>query len=451
MLNRFYNKRIAMFIIFMLVLSVSTSCNVSVRKRARNINNNNKADIVEEVQTYTMTGVVTNIDLDLQQVTLRELDSDIDTILDYNATADITNKFGQSIAGDELEPGQIMEVVYDTQKLNIITMSVPDDVWEYQNVDKFAFDGDEKALNVAGRKYQYNDLTYFSTLDKKIQMMEINNHDTITIRGIGIKVYSVTRTLGHGYIRLANYAPFLGGMVSVGDKIILSVTENMLITAAVGSYRVMLSNGRTNAVKNVIVKDGAEVTLDFSEYREEVKNVGNITFNIEPYGADLYINGTSVDYNSPVALNYGEYKISVELTGYTSYNGILDVEKPESEVNIDLIDENASVDGVSNATGKPKSSASPTPSTSASNNNNNISTKKIDSNHSITVQTPEGVEVYLDNVYKGLAPCTFTKVIGSQTVTLSKPGYVTKSYSIDILDDSKNITLDFSELVKNSG
>ena len=130
MLNRFYNKRIAMFIIFMLVLSVSTSCNVSVRKRARNINNNNKADIVEEVQTYTMTGVVTNIDLDLQQVTLRELDSDIDTILDYNATADITNKFGQSIAGDELEPGQIMEVVYDTQKLNIITMSVPDDVWE---------------------------------------------------------------------------------------------------------------------------------------------------------------------------------------------------------------------------------------------------------------------------------------------------------------------------------
>lgn len=449
MLNRFNGKKIAVFIIFMLVLSVSTSCNVSVRKRARNSNNNTKAGTVEEVQTYTMTGVVTNIDLDLQQVTIREIDSDVDTILDYNATADITNKFGKSITGDDLESGQIMEVVYDTQKLNVITMSVPNDVWEYQNVDKFSFDGDEKALSVAGRKYQYTDWTYFSTLDKKIQMMEINSHDTITIRGIGIKVYSVTRTLGHGYIRLANYAPFLGGMVSVGDKIILSVAENMLITAGVGSYRVMLSNGRINAVKNVIVEDGVEVTLDFSEYKEEVKNVGNITFNIEPYGADLYINGTSVDYSSPVALNYGEYRISVELTGYTSYNGILDVEKPESEVNIDLIDENASVTGAENATGKPESSTSPTSSKAAK--DDNVSTKKIDSSHSITVQTPEGAEVYLDNVYKGLAPCTFTKVIGSQTITLSKPGYVTKSYSIDILDDSKNITLDFSELVKNSG
>lgn len=50
---------------------------------------------------------------------------------------------------------------------------------------------------------------------------------------------------------------------------------------------------------------------------------------------------------------------------------------------------------------------------------------------------PEGAEVYLDNVYKGIVPCKFTKVIGSQTITLSKSGYVTKSYSVDILDDDK--------------
>lgn len=436
MLNRFYGRKIAVVMTFILVLSVFTSCSVSIKKRVNNNSGNARPQATEKVQTYTMTGVVTNNDLDLKQITIRELDSDVDTILDYNATADIKNKYGESITGDDLKSGQIMEVVYDTQKSRIVQMSVPDDVWEYQNVDKFLFNSDENSLSVAGKKYKYTDWTYFSALDRKIQMLELNSRDAITIRGIGITVYSVTRTLGHGYIRLANYAPFLGGIVSVGNSIVLTVTENMLITASAGSYRVMLSNGKVNAVKNAIVKDDEEVTLDFSEYKEEVSNVGTITFNIEPYGADLYINGTSVDYSTPVTLNYGEYRVRAELTGYTSYNGILDVEKPESEVNIDLINEDASV-----STASPKSS---------SGKQDDVSTKKIDSGHSITVQTPQGAEVYLDNVYKGLAPCTFTKVIGSQTVTLRKSGYVTKSYSVDILDDNKNIKLDFSELVKES-
>ena len=54
--------------------------------------------------------------------------------------------------------------------------------------------------------------------------------------------------------------------------------------------------------------------------------------------------------------------------------------------------------------------------------------------------------MYLDNVYKGLAPCTFTKVIGSQTITLRKEGYNTKSYSVDVLDDDQDVKYSFSDL-----
>ena len=70
----------------------------------------------------------------------------------------------------------------------------------------------------------------------------------------------------------------------------------------------------------------------------------------------------------------------------------------------------------------------------------------MDSDHTITVSAPEGAEVYLDNVYKGLAPCTFTKVIGSQTITLRKDGYTTKSYSVDVLDDDQDVKFSFSDL-----
>jgi len=437
--DRLYTKKAAAVIILLLVLSVCTSCGFKAIKSTKSTVNVARTLQQTEEQTKTFTGVVTNVDRDLKQVTIRELDHDIDTILDYNATAVIKDKYGGEITGGELEPGYIMEVTYNTEKLNVITMKVPKDVWEYQDASKFSFDGDEKAINIAGKKYQYTNWTYFSNLENKIEMMELDSQDIITVRGIGITVYSVTRTSGHGYIKFSNYDTFLGGMVCIGDSIVLPVTENMFVTAGAGSYRVTLSKGGLNAVKNVTIEDGMEVTLDFSGYKEEPGNIGNITFNIEPYGADLYINNTLVAYDDPVALNYGEYKVRAELGGYTTYNGILDVERPDSIINIELTSEKAA--STAKATGTPSPSGS---------KDDNVTTKTIDSNHKITISAPEGAEVYLDNVYKGLAPCSFTKIIGSQTVTLRSPGYVTKSYSIDVLDDGKDVKLSFSELVEDS-
>ena len=449
--NRFYGKKAVVFIILILVLAVFTSC--SVKKRARSGRNVIVAGNVQKEEDSTVTGIIVNVDRELKQVTVRGLESDVDTILDYNATSEITDKYGTKITGDELQHGQIMAVTYNPENLRVVSMDIPKEVWEYQEVDEFSFDGGENSLSFAGRKYQYSGWTYFSSLDSKIQMMEINNNDVITVRGIGIKAYSVTRTKGHGYIRLANYNYFKGGTVNVGNSIILPVTDNMLISAGTGSYRVMLSKGSTKAVKNVTVKDGSETKLDFSEYKTEVKNSGYITFDIEPYGADLYINGYAVDYSSPVALNYGEYNIKVEMTGYTTYTGVLDVEKAGDIIKIDLIDENASVGSSSLATPKPSggTGSKKDDNNKDDNNDSDVTTKKIDSNHTITISAPEGAEVYLDNVYKGLVPCSFTKVIGSQTITLSKPGYQTKSYSIDVLDDDKNVKLGFSELAEDSG
>ncbi|MCI8748879.1 MAG: PEGA domain-containing protein [Lachnospiraceae bacterium] len=441
--NRVYGKKTAVFIIFMSVILVFASC--SIKKKSHSNRNVNVTGDVQETESQAFTGVIVNVDKELGQVTVRELDYDVDTILDYNAASEIIDKYGVQITGDELQPGQIMDVIYNPGTSKVISMSIPEYVWEYQEVDEFSFDSEESAMSFAGKKYQYTDWTYFSSLDGKIQMMELNDNDVVTVRGIGIKVYSVTRTKGHGYIRLANYSYFTGGTVNVGNSIILPVTDNMLIAAGEGSYRVVLGKGGTKAVKNVTVKDGAETKVDFSEYRTEVKNAGNITFEIEPYGADLYINGSAVDYSSPVALNYGEYNIKVEMTGYTTYTGVLDVEKAESIIKIDLIDENASVSASSTSTPKPSDKAD------SQKDNDNVTTKKIDSDHTITVSSPEGAEVYLDNVYKGLAPCSFTKVIGSQTITLSKPGYQTKSYSVDVLDDDKNVKLGFSELAEDSG
>jgi hypothetical protein len=139
-------------------------------------------------------------------------------------------------------------------------------------------------------------------------------------------------------------------------------------------------------------------------------------------------------------LAYGVYEITVSMTGYTQYSGQLDVEGDDT-VTINLVEEKTSV---SESTPSPSSGSD---ASSSDTSTDTTVTKQIDSDHTITISAPEGAEVYLDNVYKGLTPCTFTKVIGSQTITLRKDGYTTKSYSVDVIDDDDDIKLSFPEMV----
>ena len=403
---------------------------------------------VEKVQNE-LTAVVIDVDEELDQLTMREIGADVSVILNYVSSSQIINKYGSEIEGDDVQAGQIFDVKYGKDDFNIVSMSIPEDVWEYEEVRKFSIDPNKKAIEVAGEIYRYTNQTFFTDLSKMISVMEINDQDIISVRGIGIDTYSVTRVRGHGYVKLKNYDNFVGGTLSIGKSINLPVSNNMLVAVKEGNYKVSLSKGAAKAVKNVVVKSEQESIVDFSEYIKIANKVGVITFKIEPEGADLYLNKKAIDYSEPISLNYGLYDVRVEMTGYTTYTGRINVQDAAKVISINLIDETAKVEGDNNSTQAPDNTK--TPASENGSEQEAVHTKKIDSNHTITVNEPEGVEVYLDNVYKGLAPITFTKVIGSQTITLSKHGYVTKSYSVDILDDDENVSFKFSKLVKSEG
>lgn len=436
-------------ILCMLVLcmAVFTSCSLSTRRQSGQV------AATPEVETRAVSGVVIQNDTQNSQLQIRELDTDTVDTLSYGATSTVTDQYKSEIEGTQIEVGQIYTVTYRLSDAKIEVAEVTEDVWEYQDVKKFSFNGDENMMQLAGGKYQYDTKTYFASSTSTIEPMEFSSQDVLTVRGIGIKVYSAVRTSGHGYIRLTNYNDFMGGMAEVGDKIIVPIAQNMLITAGEGTYRLTLSKTGASATKTVTVKNDTEVVVDFSDYVPTTKNIGEVTFDVEPEGADVALNGTTINYSKPVRLNYGKYKVTVSMTGYQTYSGVLNVAEPSKTISIDLI-EASDEDEESTASASPSASStsssdSDSSSTSDSSSDSDTVTKQIDSDHTITISAPEGASVYLDNVYKGMVPCTFTKIVGSQTITLSETGYVTKSYSVDILDDDNNTKLSFADLVKD--
>lgn len=60
--------------------------------------------------------------------------------------------------------------------------------------------------------------------------------------------------------------------------------------------------------------------------------------------------------------------------------------------------------------------------------------------------SPTGVEVYVDGVYKGIAPVSFVKTEGTHTITLKEQGFATTSYSVNFLNDGQDVSLSFSSL-----
>ena len=70
------------------------------------------------------------------------------------------------------------------------------------------------------------------------------------------------------------------------------------------------------------------------------------------------------------------------------------------------------------------------------------------SGYSVKITAPEGAALYVDSVYIGIIPCTFSKTSGNRTITLSQSGYNNVSYTVSIPDTAGDMTYSFPAMTK---
>ena len=58
--------------------------------------------------------------------------------------------------------------------------------------------------------------------------------------------------------------------------------------------------------------------------------------------------------------------------------------------------------------------------------------------------------MYLDGNYMGISPCSFAKTAGTHVVTLRKTNYTTRSYTIEVSNEEKDISYSFADLVSST-
>lgn len=416
-------------------------------------------------------GIVTETDPQEKQLTFQELDGEKTASFFYDGTTSFFNRFGQSVTAVELSIGEIADVRYDDTEKPLISVSESTEAFTITDVVKFDIDEKKHMITIAGETYRFTDDIFLWSEGEKTEWMNINNLDTLTVRGIGKQVSSVVVTAGHGYIRLLNDSYFLGGWIEVGQELIKPVTEDMLMTVPEGSFHVRLTNKGYLGEKDVTIERNKESVIDLSDIPIEEVAVGHVEFKIEPGYAQLFIDGDITDYEERVPLEYGVHNIRIEAAGYQSVSTNIKVGSEYAQVDIELDpdDGTAQKNGSSEtpftqATNAPTQAPTPlptsvplptviptplptqTPSGVIDIGGSSSSTEIISSIKKIYVEQPAGAEVYLDGSYIGIAPVSTPKVTGSHVITLSKSGFVTRSYTVNIENDGNDITLSFSAL-----
>lgn len=392
-------------------------------------------------------------DVSRKELTLRNISGGKEKTLTYNGTTMISTKNGGPLTASELKVGEILNVTFTTYNSVISEIVESPDVWVNRDITNYSIDEKGKTIQIGATLYELDKNLVVASGDNIAELMDITELDTITIYGIDKKIYAITINDGHGYIRVVNDSYFVGGWIEVGQEMIKVLTEDMLIPIKEGTYDVKVSNKGYAGNETVTVVRDKETKLDLSKIEIEEVAISHVMFNISPDYAQLYVDGLITNFEERVPLEYGIHSVRVECPGYETVNCNIKVGNEYADISVSLDEESDSDEESSSSSSSRSSSTENTdnitqttaPVTSSSETEPSLSSVLSD-NKKIYVEGPSGAEVYLDGTYIGVAPCSTFKVTGKHTLTLTKSGYKTKSYTINVTNDGNDLTLSFSSL-----
>lgn len=379
------------------------------------------------------TAVVVRINKEEEKITFLNLTVNRNYTLQYDGTTVFSDRYGQSMTLEQIREGDIVDVTFLKSKKRLATLAISGDSWTTADISRYQFDAVSHDVTIGNEVYKVTEHTKIFSDGEEIEMMDLNSVDILTFHGIGNTVHSIVVEKGHGYLRLSGDENFIGGWIEVGQNIIRQITEDMLLTVPEGNYQVLISITGGGGTKSVIINRNTEITLDIGDLEIEAPQYGQVLFAMSPSSASLYVDGTLVDTSLPVTLEYGIHQLMARADGYSTVTSYLKVAQESAGIDITLdLEEDDEEEEKDNQETVSSGNATTTASY-----------------YQVYIDAPEGAEVYVDGNYIGICPVSFRKVEGPHVVTLRRTGYETRSYTIQVDGEDKDISYSFAELAVN--
>ena len=446
------------------------------------------------------TPIIIEKDDEKKTMTFFNIDVGKKYTLEYDGTTCFYDKYGKSLTPSQIVTGDIVDVKFLKSKKHLVSVQLSESSWSIKETERYSLNPKKHEITIGEDIYKISsDAVYFSE-GKRVEERDIIETDTLSFQGIGNIVYSVSVEKGHGYLRLTGHQGFEGGWIEIGNSVISKVTEEMLITVPEGKYQVKISNEGTTAEKTVVINRNSESTVDFADVEFATPKTGTVLFSITPSKAKLFIDGEEADVSEGVELTYGLHQLICKADGYKTITQYLNVgqqaagiditleksdgEEQKEEESTDKKDETTDPDkktegegtgenkdnkdnkenkeGTENKDGEGTNGTQEGSNTESGETQNNTtegsgtgentdngSTPDVTTTYyKVYIDSPTDTEIYLDGAYVGICPCSFKKTEGLHVLTLSRDGYITRSYTIQVDGEDRDISFSFAELIK---
>lgn len=432
--------------------------------------------VVMEAGSYDSadTAVVVEKDTEESTVTFQNMQLGKQYTLNFNGATLISDKYNESMSMEQIKEGDIVDITFLKEKKRLNSIQLSTESWLLTDVSKYSINELQKQMVIAEDTYKLTEDTVIVSSGKQAEVMDINAADVLKVSGVGHNIYSIVVDKGHGYLRLTNEEYFVGGWVEVGQSVIQEVTDDMLLVVPEGTYEVTISHKGTTGTKKVVINRNEETELDVGDLKGEEPKFGTVLFTVSPSDAEIYIDGELVDISEAVTLEYGIHQMIAKADGYDTITQYIKVgqeaagidvtmeksdeedeteEETESESEEETEEESSTLETTESSSeekSEEESSSTQEETESESESESSSSgTTDTTGNYKVYLDMPVGVEAYVDGNYVGVIPCSFKKSSGSHVITLRMTGYLTRSYTIQLDDEEKDVNYSFSELEKS--
>ena len=393
----------------------------------------------------------------------------------YTGATKFFDGYGVQLTAAQLGIGDLYRFTIDTKEEWISNACeavdrrerpVNTDAWEKTGIDYMVIGADR--ISFRDQNYRYSKDVCVMNNGRQITLSDLQpTVDIVTVRGVGQVIYEIVVTKGHGYIALENYEDFMGGTIAIGNTRVDKVSGKATYLVREGTYMVTVERGEYSGTEEITVVRDTTTTFDVFDYGSGPIEKGWLSINIEPLGANLYIDGKETLYTDGVELEYGTYDFEFSEGGYISYKATVLIDQPKQSLSVFLTeqpiegggedddptsdpsdgdDTNGDDTTGGDTTGNDNSGDNPkVPSgTQTSISITKMTQYKLNINNAIYILGPTGAEIYLDGEYLGNAPIDFEKIIGSYVITVIRSDGAVKNFNCSETDDGNDSYYNFS-------
>ena len=283
----------------------------------------------------------------------------------YGLTTGFFDKYGNHMSVSDIHQGDVVDISGADSDGKAKRIQKSDKVWTNDAVTNFSVDKNKSVLEIGNSSYRLGERTMIFSGSDVIDTDSLTAQDKLAVVGIDKDIVSISVTTGHGTLQLSNTSLFEGSFLQLGDRIFAEITKDMSLDVPEGSYTLAVANNGWGGSTDIEIKRGEITKVNLNDLKGEGPKKSSILFEVDVQGAKIYVDGSEIDYTSPVEITYGKHTLKVTADGYDTWTRTLYVNSKEATVQITINDNKDSLGSDSSGTGSSQATAQ-TPSETAS-------------------------------------------------------------------------------------